>query len=143
MYFRQKKAGNHTYLQIAESRWEEGQSRQRILTTVGRLDRLRESGQLDALLASGARFSQSMTVLTEARRGDLPTIHTRRLGPPLVFERLWKQTGCSEVISDLLADRHFEFPVERAIFLEVLHRLVAPGSDRACHDWKHAKASRI
>jgi len=28
------------------------------------------------------------------------------------------------------------FPFERAIFLTVLHRLFAPGSDRAAEKWK-------
>src|SRR5208337_4910146 len=32
--------------------------------------------------------------------------------------------------------RQFEFPVERAVFLTVLHRLVASGSDRAAEKWK-------
>ncbi|NJN36913.1 MAG: IS1634 family transposase [Nitrospiraceae bacterium] len=138
MFFRQKKAGGHTYLQIVESRWEDGQSRQRVLTTLGRLDRLQENGQLDSLLASGARFAASMTVLTAIQRGELPIVRTWRLGAPMLFERLWRETGCQEVIHALLAERRFEFPVERAIFLEVLHRLVAPGSDRSGYDWKQA-----
>jgi hypothetical protein len=33
-------------------------------------------------------------------------------------------------------ERHYEFPVERAVFLTVLHRLVAPGSDRAAERWR-------
>jgi transposase len=37
----------------------------------------------------------------------------------------------------LLQGRRFEFSVERAIFLTVLHRLFAPGSDRAAEKWKH------
>jgi transposase len=36
----------------------------------------------------------------------------------------------------LLEGRRFEFSVERAIFLTVLHRLFAPGSDRAAEKWK-------
>src|SRR6202165_458958 len=36
----------------------------------------------------------------------------------------------------MLADRGFEFPVERAIFLTVLHRLMVSGSDRACEQWR-------
>lgn len=51
---------------------------------------------------------------------------------------MWQETGCREVIEKLLSDRRFEFPVERAIFLEVLHRLVAPGSDRAGYAWRDA-----
>ena len=63
-------------------------------------------------------------------------ITTRRIGPALVFERLWQQTGCRHVIEQLLKGRHFEFDVERAIFLTVLHRLFASGSDRAADRWR-------
>jgi hypothetical protein len=31
-----------------------------------------------------------------------------------LFERLWRDTQCGEVLRELLADRGFEFPVERA-----------------------------
>src|SRR5262249_59095868 len=69
--------------------------------------------------------------------GHVPTIGTRRIGPPLIFERLWLLTGCRDVLQQLLADRRFEFAVERAVFLTVLHRLCASGSDRAADRWKH------
>src|SRR5262249_18337409 len=58
-------------------------------------------------------------------------------GPALVFERLWQQTGCPAVLHESLADRRFEFPLERAVFLTVLHRLFATGSDRAADQWRH------
>jgi len=138
VFFRQKRVKDYVYLQIVENRWDKGKTRQQVLATVGRLDQLQETGQLDALLESGARFAQSMLVLSEHRRGELPTVGTRRIGAPLVFDRLWHETGCAVVIEQLLAERSFEFPVERAIFLEVLHRLVAPGSDRSCFAWRDA-----
>jgi hypothetical protein len=50
-----------------------------------------------------------------------------------MFERLWEETGCRRAIESMLAGRRFGFSVERALFLEVLHRLIAPGSDRGCH----------
>ena len=40
------------------------------------------------------------------------------------------------MLARLLRDRRFEFSVERAIFLTVLHRIFAPGSDRAAEKWK-------
>jgi hypothetical protein len=40
------------------------------------------------------------------------------------------------VLNRLRRHRHFQFSVERAAFLTVLHRLVAPGSDRAAERWK-------
>jgi len=57
-------------------------------------------------------------------------------GPPLVFERLWRDTACGVVLQELLANRDFAFPVERAVFLTVLHRLMVSGSDRACEQWR-------
>jgi hypothetical protein len=136
MFFRSKKSGSRTYLQVVENRWEDGQSRQRVLATLGRLDQLLQDGQLDALLLSGARFSQSLLLLSAHAEGRLPRISTQHIGPALLFERLWQETGCRQVLDRLLAGRHFEFPVERAVFLTVLHRLFAPGSDRAADQWR-------
>jgi hypothetical protein len=47
-------------------------------------------------------------------------------------------TGCQHVFEQLLKGRRFEFPIERAIFLTVLHRLFNPGSDRAADKWKES-----
>ena len=126
MFFRTKTSGPRSYLQVVENRWEDRRSRQRVIATLGRLDHLRESGQLDALLASGARLSQSVLLLSAHAQGHLPTITARRIGPALAFGRLWQQTGCQQVIERLLEGRRFAFDVERAIFLTVLHRLFAP-----------------
>jgi len=136
MFFRSKKSGSRTYLQVVENRWEDGQSRQRVLATLGRLDQLLQDGQLDALLLSGARFSQTLLLLSAHAEERLPRISTQHIGPALLFERLWQETGCRQVLDRLLAGRHFEFPVERAVFLTVLHRLFAPGSDRAADQWR-------
>ena len=88
MFFRQKRSGDHVYLQIVENRWEKGGSKQRVIATVGRLDQLRESGQLDGLLQSGAKFAESVMLLAAHRRGKAPTIRTSRIGPALVFRVL-------------------------------------------------------
>ena len=138
MFFRTKTSGPRTYLQVVENRWEGGRSRQRVVATLGRLDQLQESGQLDGLLASGARLARSVLLLSEHAQGRLPTISIRHIGPALVFQRLWQLTGCQHVIKQLLKGRRFEFPLERAIFLTVQHRLFDPGSDRAADKWKEA-----
>jgi hypothetical protein len=136
MFFRVKPSGQRRYLQLVENSWDQGRTKQRVLATLGRLDQLQQSGQLDALLASGARLAQHALLLTAHRDGQLPTLTTRRIGPALIFDRLWQVTGCREVVTELLADRRFEFAVERAVFLTVLHRLFAPGSDRAADRWR-------
>ena len=136
MFFRVKTSGPRSYLQVVQNRWQDGQSRQRVVATLGRLDQLQQSGRLDALLVSGARLAQNILLLSAHAKGQLPTITARHIGSPLVFERLWRDTGCQQVIRQLLQGRRFEFDVERALFLTVLHRLVHPGSDRAADKWK-------
>jgi hypothetical protein len=83
MFFRQKRSGDHVYLQIVENRWEKGGSKQRVVATVERLDQLLESGQLDGLLQSGANFAESVMVLAAHRQGRTSSIHTRRIGPAM------------------------------------------------------------
>jgi Transposase DDE domain len=63
-------------------------------------------------------------------------IATRRIGPALVFERLWEETGCRTVIDELAGARKHGFALERAVFLSVLHRLFVSGSDRAADRWR-------
>jgi hypothetical protein len=137
MFFRQKRSGDYVDLQIVENRWEKGRSKQRVIATVGRLDQLQQSGQLDGLLQSGAKFAEAVMVLSAHRRGDVPAIRHRRIGPALVFGRLWDELLIPQVIERLLAGRRFELPLERILFLTVLHRLFASGSDRSCVlNWK-------
>ena len=64
MFFRIKKTGDRAYLQIVESYRQDGQPRQRVIATLGRLDKLTASGQIESLLASGARFTENALVLT-------------------------------------------------------------------------------
>jgi transposase len=132
MFFRQKVSGNHVYLQIVENRWENGRSRQRVIATLGRLDRLQEDGRLEGLLQSGARFAKSVMVISAHRQGAATEVATRRIGPALVFGRLWEELQFPQVIADLLGRRRFQMPVERIVFLTVLHRLFCSGSDRSC-----------
>ena len=49
MFFRAKKSGPRTYLQIVENVREGTSVRQRVLATLGRLEQLEESGQLRQL----------------------------------------------------------------------------------------------
>src|SRR6516164_3587209 len=137
MFFRTKKSGPRTYLQLVENHWRDGRPQQTVLATLGRLDELHRRGAVESLLCSGARFADKLLVLTAHQRGELTAVRTLRLGAVLIFERLWRETGCAAVLEQLLGQRRFEFAVERALFLTVLHRLLAPGSDRAADRWKH------
>src|SRR5271168_5350747 len=136
MYFRRKTSGGRAYLQIVESRREGDQVRQQVIATLGRVDELQASGQLERLLRSGARFAAKAMVLSTGSDDDAAKIAVRRIGPALVFERLWEETGCRAVIAKLAGQRKHDFALERAVFLTVLHRLFVSGSDRAADRWR-------
>jgi hypothetical protein len=140
MFVRRKKSGAYEYLQIVYNERIEGRVKQRVIATLGRLDVLQKTGQLDALLASCARFAEHTAVLTAHRQGRISPAQKVRIGPVLVFERLWQQLGLPKIFQGLLAERKFEFDIERAVFLTVLHRLFAAGSDRAAEVWRERYA---
>ncbi|HVI17359.1 MAG TPA: hypothetical protein VM712_03225 [Gaiellales bacterium] len=94
MFFRLKTSGPRRYLQIVENRREGGTVRQQVIATLGRLDELTASGGLAALLASGARFCEQALLLAALGNPEHePRLQTRRIGAPLVFGRLWQETG--------------------------------------------------
>ena len=136
MFVRTQTNGSRTYLLIVDNQWVDGKVKQRVLFRLGRLDELLASGRLDSLIQSLARFSEKLAVLGAHARGDSVATRSARIGPALIFQRLWQACSIDQVLTALLEGRRFEFSVERAIFLTVLHRLFAPGSDRAAEKWK-------
>ena len=134
MFARVKKSGNYQYLQIVENRKVKGKVRQRVIATVGRLDRLQEKNRVETLIHSLSRFSEK-TLLILSGQSDV-SAEAVTIGPAMIFERLWKETGIQWAIQKTLIGRKFEFDVERAIFLTVLHRLMVSGSDRFCDKWR-------
>ena len=134
MFVRVKRSGPHECLRIVQNRREGKRVRQTVVATLGRLDRLAASGAVDRLLRSGARFAERLMVLAEGA-GAEPDARVASIGPALVFERLWRETGCRDTIRSLLAGRRHRFDVERAVFMTVLHRLTVSGSDRSAMRW--------
>lgn len=135
MFARVKKSGRYEYLQIVHNERIGDRVKQRVIATLGRLDQLRETGQLDAMLSSCARFSEHAAVLSAVREKSVKPQAAVHIGPSLVFERIWQQLGIPKILQEMLQGRKFEFPVERAIFMTVLHRLMVAGSDRAAEQW--------
>ncbi len=134
MFARIKKSGKYQYLQIVENRKEKGKVKQRVISTIGRLDQLQDKGRVETLIRSLSRFSEK-TMLILSGKSDI-SADAVKIGPSIIFERLWKESGIQKAIQRLLIERRFEFDVERAIFLTVLHRLMVSGSDRFCDRWQ-------
>ena len=136
MFVREKPIGPYRYVYLVESVRENGRTKQRIIKNLGRKELVAANGDLDRLARSAARLAQRSMILSLLDQGGVPTLATRRIGPPLAFERLWRETGCRTVIEGLAVERGFGFSLERACFLTVLHRLMVAGSDRAADAWR-------
>jgi hypothetical protein len=135
MFVREKTVNGYSYLYLVESVREGARTKQRLIKNLGRKDAVLASGELDRLAASVARFAERALLLSAVERGEVAGLNCRRIGPPLLFGRLWQETGMAAVLGELLASRGFEFAVERAVFITTLHRLMIAGSDRACEKW--------
>ncbi len=60
MFIRTQTNGDRTYLMLVENERVNGRLVQRVLHRFGRLDELRASGQIDALLRSLGRFADKL-----------------------------------------------------------------------------------
>ena len=136
MFFRLKKSGERGYVQIVENKRDGAAVRQRVIANLGRADELAASGALGSLLASGAKLTDQVLLISalDEDEGAL-SMTARRIGGPLLFGKIWERLGIADVLGSLLNERAFEFAVERAVFVAALHRLFVSGSDRDCASW--------
>src|ERR1700731_1905704 len=124
MFVREKRIGRYTYVYLVETVREDGRIKQRIIRNLGRKEDVDRRGDLDRLARSAARLAQRSMILSLIDEGSVPALTCQRIGPPLLFERLWRDTGCRDRLQEFLSDRGCEVPLERAVFRSVLHRLV-------------------
>src|SRR5271166_4187640 len=137
MFFRLKTSGQRGYAQIVENKRDGAAVRQRVIANLGRADELAGSGALASLIASGAKLTDQVLLINalDADAEGALSATAKRIGGPMLFGRIWERLGIGAVLDDLLKDRAFEFPVERAVFVAALHRLFVSGSDRDCSAW--------
>ena len=64
MFFRIKKSGHRAYVQVVENKRFDGAVRQSVIANLGRADDLIASGALASLLASGAKFTDQVLLIT-------------------------------------------------------------------------------
>ena len=95
MFVREKPIGPYRYVYLVESVREGGRTKQRIIKNLGRKEQVAARGDLDRLARSAARLAQRSMVLSLIDQDGVPTLATRRIGPPLVFERTLAQDRLS------------------------------------------------
>src|SRR4030095_4940405 len=108
MFIREKRIGAYSYVYLVETVREDGKIKQRIIRNRGRKEAVEAAGDLDRLARSAARLSQRSMVLSLIEGGSAPDVLCRRIGAPLLFERLWQESGWRAVGGGLLGGRPLE-----------------------------------
>ena len=85
MFARVKKSRKCEYLQIVENRREDKKSKQRVIATLGRLDKMQDKGEVERLTHSLSRFSKRAMLILSGKSKSKAKV--KKNGPPLIFER--------------------------------------------------------
>jgi hypothetical protein len=128
MYIKVTRSGGHSYIQLAESyRDDSGKSRQRVISTMGRVDE--SGGQVDAILNALLR--------AKGRTADEPQIEFESalsLGNVWALHRLWHEVGF-DALARVFRKARFTTAVEHAIRVMVFNRLCDPDSKLGVLRW--------
>ncbi len=92
MYTRIKKSGKYEYLQICQSIREGKKVKQRVIATIGRMDQLNDKGEIERLVRSLAKYSDKVLMVLSGKSD--PKAQNYKIGPSLIFERLWEERFC-------------------------------------------------
>ena len=101
-----KRIGPYTYVYLVENVREEGRTKQRIIANLGRKEVV-----VAAVISTGWRAPspgwRSVRWCCRWSRGEARrNARCQRIGPPLLFERLWHEIGCRAVLEELRRTRH-------------------------------------
>jgi len=121
-----------SYLQIAENIWDSKKRRSRvqILCTLGRADRDAEQ-RLKQLVRSIRKNALEAPELLEP---GWTFQNSWEHGPLHVVAGTWDCLGIGKIIQEAAKDEDRNIPLERAIFLMVANRCLAPQSKLGCYE---------
>jgi len=125
----------YQYLHIVHNRWENGKVRQHLLGSLGRLDEILKSGDLERVITQLVEHCPTVRILRAQAAGTLEVLQDQLWGPALVFDRLWADLELRNLLADLARHKRYDFDWERMVFAHALQRLLEPGSDLAGSKW--------
>ncbi len=124
----------YQYVKIVENYWYRGQSRQRVVANLGRLEEFKNK-KLEQLIKGLCRICEREDLNVE----NLKTNQAPRYGDILAARYLWKELGLDELIGGYMRHTEAKMQVELISFLMVANRLVDPLSKLAISSWYKEK----
>ena len=122
----------YKYLQLVENQRVNGRVKQKVIFTLGRVEKVDRS-QVDQIIAAFGKYAQHAHVLRHIE--ELHLHNARNWGDIWVLSRLWDEVGFTGIFADMLKSRQFEIDIEKAIRATVFNRCVDPCSKLATHEW--------
>lgn len=128
---RNKDGTSIPYLQIAENVWNPDKKRSEtcILLNLGRADAEQEE-RLRKLARSILRKCDDDYVGAK----DITTLNSWAYGDLYALERLWERLDLKKELRQLLKEKDYDTPFERALFVMVANRCIAPYSKLYCYE---------
>lgn len=129
-----QRRGNRTYeyLSLVEAfRGDDGKKRHSTLFRLGQASALRETGELDRIIAALTAHAQRCYVDVDGLEVDGAPM----LGTMAAVRRLWDELGLEELFEQLGGQVGCAFSLADAVFAMLAGRLVDPASKRRTHRW--------
>ena len=125
------KQGDKTYqyLQILESYYHQGQSKQRVVANLGRIDLLGE--KLDRLVNSLNKYCKEKLVAPD----QIECKEALPWGQVLLIRHLWEQLSLDEVLHEHCQRNRQKFDVTETAFVLAANRLCEPSSEHGLARW--------
>ncbi|MBW1735842.1 MAG: IS1634 family transposase [Deltaproteobacteria bacterium] len=114
-----------TYVQIVRTYWDKtvGRPRQKVLCTLGRLDKMTEDGNLVSIANKLLEAAGKLEAMQEAEAHQMGF-----WGPSYLFFRLWQDCGLKELFDKLTRRLKLPYDLSQVLFELVLQRMVESGS---------------
>jgi hypothetical protein len=142
MYIRTTRAKNREYISLAESYWEDGQSKQRVLYNFGRADLIRSDEgflkvvkrlcEIAKIPLSGAEEEEKNNFFENCSEATLYNFGY------LAYLKLWRELGIEGCLEEAQHDTKITFSLPQTAFLMVVQHLLEPMSKYAAYE-NHAR----
>lgn len=118
-----KNSAGQIYYHLVESYWDDGKSRQRTLMSLGRAG----EDRMDDVISAIGKHKDVLTLIDLAK--NISVADTFILGPLLVLERMFEQSGIDRVLARIAKEHpQLGFDLRKLVFTMVASRFVRPGS---------------
>jgi transposase len=127
MFLKITKSNGYQYVRIVRSYWKDGKSRQQVVLNLGRLDILKQQGQLN-------RLGKQLLALDGS---DVPTLDEleeldRLCYGDIVYKKLWDKYQFTPILAGVIQDKKIQYDFLQTAYLLVIDRLLHPRSKLGC-----------